>query len=232
MTADSQVLSSREEYAQRLEILRRHMRERGVDVLLIDEAEHLFSIAGWPASGSRYHAWVMPREVAYLRRAAAIGDEAMRLAPWQPRGSPVARGRHPAHGADPVRAQLQRPPTAAHGHRTAHGRPGADAPHAGADPGRAAGRHEAGAVARDAERIVRKQVLAAELRETYDYFTGYTFGYYGGAYMAPRTSDFPRACLPTADWSLEAGMVFHAYTAARGWPSAKRCSPPSRAPTG
>src|SRR2546430_6961112 len=39
-----------------------------------------------------------------------------------------------------------------------------------------------GEVAQDVDRICRAQVLAAGLRDTYDNFTGYTLGYYGGAY--------------------------------------------------
>ena len=72
-----------------------------------------------------------------------------------------------------------------------------------------------GAVARDVDRVCRARVLAAGLRETYDNFTGYTLGYYGATHP-PRTSDFTRAFVPTADWVLEPGMVFHMYTGARG----------------
>ncbi len=72
-----------------------------------------------------------------------------------------------------------------------------------------------GAVARDVDRVCRARVLAAGLRESYDNFTGYTLGYYGATHP-PRTSDFTRAFVPTAEWVLEPGMVFHMYTGARG----------------
>jgi len=72
-----------------------------------------------------------------------------------------------------------------------------------------------GAVARDVDRVCRERVLQAGLREAYDNFTGYTLGYYGATHP-PRTSDFTRAFVPTAEWVLEPGMVFHMYTGARG----------------
>jgi Xaa-Pro aminopeptidase len=73
-----------------------------------------------------------------------------------------------------------------------------------------------GAIARDVDRICRDGVLKAGLRERYDNFTGYTLGYYGTPLLAPRSSDFTRAFLPTAQWPLDPGMVFHMYTGARG----------------
>jgi len=73
-----------------------------------------------------------------------------------------------------------------------------------------------GACAGDVDRICREGVLAAGLRDRYDNFTGYTLGYYGTPLLAPRSSDFTRAFLPGAAWRLEAGMVFHMYTGARG----------------
>jgi len=72
-----------------------------------------------------------------------------------------------------------------------------------------------GAVARDVDRVCRARVLGAGLRDTYDNFTGYTLGYYGATHP-PRTSDFTRAFVPNAEWALDAGMVFHMYTGARG----------------
>jgi Xaa-Pro dipeptidase len=71
-----------------------------------------------------------------------------------------------------------------------------------------------GAVARDVDRISREGVLAAKLRDSYDNATGYTLGYY--APWSPRTSDFTRLFIPTADWVIEAGMVFHMYVSAMG----------------
>ena len=71
-----------------------------------------------------------------------------------------------------------------------------------------------GAVARDVDRICREGVLAAKLRDSYDNATGYTLGYY--APWSPRTSDFTRLFIPTADWAIEPGMVFHMYVSAMG----------------
>jgi Xaa-Pro dipeptidase len=72
-----------------------------------------------------------------------------------------------------------------------------------------------GIPATEVDRITRNGVVAAGLRESYDNATGYTLGYYGTPYPA-RSSDFTRILIPTADWLLESGMVFHLYTSARG----------------
>ncbi|MFC7400620.1 M24 family metallopeptidase [Chelatococcus sp. GCM10030263] len=69
-----------------------------------------------------------------------------------------------------------------------------------------------GALASDVDRILRDQVLAAGLRETYTNITGYTLG----LVTIPRTSDFTRVFLPTSDWLLEENMVFHMYGWAEG----------------
>jgi Xaa-Pro dipeptidase len=50
------------------------------------------------------------------------------------------------------------------------------------------------------------------LAEQYPNTTGYTLG----CVTVPRTSDFTRIFVPTADWLLEDGMVFHMYLSARG----------------
>lgn len=72
-----------------------------------------------------------------------------------------------------------------------------------------------GVPARDVDHITREGMLTAGLRERYDNATGYTLGYYGTPSPA-RSSDFTRTFLPTSGWTLEAGMVFHIYTSARG----------------
>jgi Xaa-Pro dipeptidase len=69
-----------------------------------------------------------------------------------------------------------------------------------------------GAIAADVDRICRDQVLQERLRSEYPNTTGYTLGYHA----TPRTSDLTRALLPTAQWRLEPGQVFHVYTWARG----------------
>lgn len=354
MDAQPQLLFSGEEYAQRLETLRTHMRRRGVEVLLIDEMEHLFYIVGWHASASRYHVavvpvdgdpivllrrldepalaertwlrewvtfadtedpvailaatlerkgwarrrigietdshfltiqryqaikaalpeatfidfpgviWEMrlrksPQEIAYLRKASAIADQAMReaiaaagegriereaaaaaaaafirLGADTGRTGPITSGprsgslhgslgHHRLAAGDIIHMELI---PSVHGYSarlmrpTVIGQPTAEQERTTRTLIRI--QHEQlaamkpGAVARDVDRICREQVLAAGLRETYDNFTGYTLGYYGGSYMAPRSSDFTRAFVPNAEWVLEAGMTFHMYTAARG----------------
>jgi Xaa-Pro aminopeptidase len=69
-----------------------------------------------------------------------------------------------------------------------------------------------GAVAKKVDAIMRYGAVDAGLREDYVNNTGYTLGYYFE--QAPRTSDFTRVFTPEADWSLEAGMIFHMYTSA------------------
>lgn len=71
-----------------------------------------------------------------------------------------------------------------------------------------------GAVAREVDAILREGVVRAGLRETYENITAYTLGLY--APQTPRTSDFTRILTPAADWTLEAGMVFHVYASAGG----------------
>jgi Xaa-Pro aminopeptidase len=70
-----------------------------------------------------------------------------------------------------------------------------------------------GAVARDVDAILREAVLAEGLRPAYDNVTGYMLGLYG---RTPRPSDFSRVFLPSSDWRLEEGMVFHMYVSAGG----------------
>ncbi|MCK6450096.1 MAG: Xaa-Pro peptidase family protein [Alphaproteobacteria bacterium] len=71
-----------------------------------------------------------------------------------------------------------------------------------------------GAAARDVDAIARQGVLDAGLRPSYDNITGYTLGYY--PLSTPRSSNFHRAFLPSAGWTLEDGMVFHMYISAQG----------------
>ena len=71
-----------------------------------------------------------------------------------------------------------------------------------------------GAVARDVDAILRNGALSAGLRSDYPNVTGYTLGYYSPVPI--RSSDFTRCFTPDAQWRLEAGMVFHMYTSAKG----------------
>lgn len=70
-----------------------------------------------------------------------------------------------------------------------------------------------GAIARDVDALMRQEALDAGLRPAYENVTAYTLGLYT---RTPRTSDFSRVFLPTSDWALEEGMVFHLYTTAQG----------------
>lgn len=72
-----------------------------------------------------------------------------------------------------------------------------------------------GVLGRDVDAIARGAALAAGLRSTYDNSTGYTLGYYGTPHPA-RSSDFTRIFVPTAEWTLADGMVFHMYMNAHG----------------
>lgn len=70
-----------------------------------------------------------------------------------------------------------------------------------------------GAIARDVDAIMRRGALDTGLRPTYENVTAYTLGLYT---RTPRTSDFSRVFLPTSNWVLEEGMVFHLYATALG----------------
>ena len=71
----------------------------------------------------------------------------------------------------------------------------------------------AGAKASDADAVLREGLLGEGVRERYENVTGYMLGIYG---RTPRASDFSHVLLPTSDWPLEAGMVFHVYASAEG----------------
>lgn len=71
-----------------------------------------------------------------------------------------------------------------------------------------------GAVAKEVDALARDAVLKAGLRQDYASITGYTLGYYSRT--TPRTSDFSHVFLPNAEWTLQAGMVFHMYLYAAG----------------
>jgi Xaa-Pro dipeptidase len=69
-----------------------------------------------------------------------------------------------------------------------------------------------GAVAREVDAVCRDAVVAAGMRPSYDGVTGHTLGFTG----ARRSTDLSLAFLPTSDWVLEEGMVFHMFTRGRG----------------
>src|SRR5687768_3700043 len=59
---DARLIFSRAEYEDRLRAVRREMAARHVDLLIVDETEHLAYLAGWHASGSRYHGCLVPAD--------------------------------------------------------------------------------------------------------------------------------------------------------------------------
>jgi Xaa-Pro dipeptidase len=72
---------------------------------------------------------------------------------------------------------------------------------------------KAGVLASEVDAIIRQGALSQGLRPLYENVTAYTLGLYT---RTPRTSDFSRVFLPTSDWPLEEGMVFHLYATAQG----------------
>ena len=61
---------SRDEYARRLALVRAKMQERGAEVVLVDEAEHLAYLTGFDRSATRYQACAIPLDgepVMFLR---------------------------------------------------------------------------------------------------------------------------------------------------------------------
>ena len=70
-----------------------------------------------------------------------------------------------------------------------------------------------GAKAAEVDAVLREALLSEGIRDRYTNVTGYMLGIYG---RTPRSSDFSHALLPTSDWRLQAGMVFHMYTSAEG----------------
>ena len=71
----------------------------------------------------------------------------------------------------------------------------------------------ADAKAADVDAVLRDALVNEGIRQRYDNVTGYMLGIYG---RTPRASDFSHTFLPTSDWPLQAGMVFHMYTSAGG----------------
>lgn len=70
-----------------------------------------------------------------------------------------------------------------------------------------------GALASDVDAVIREPMLKEGLREAYTNVTAYSLGLVS---RTPRTSDFVKCFLPTSNWPLETGMVFHVYTSAKG----------------
>ena len=62
MSDDARLVFPRAEYQDRLRAVRRQMAARRIDLLIVDETEHLAYLAGWHASGSRYHGCLVPAD--------------------------------------------------------------------------------------------------------------------------------------------------------------------------
>ena len=62
MSDDARLVFPRAEYQDRLRAVRREMADRHIDLLIVDETEHLAYLAGWHASGSRYHGCLVPAD--------------------------------------------------------------------------------------------------------------------------------------------------------------------------
>ncbi len=70
------------EYAGRLAAVRDRMAARGVDVLIVDAIEHLGWLAGWHASGSRYHACLVPLAGEPVMVCRRLDEPAFRERSW------------------------------------------------------------------------------------------------------------------------------------------------------
>ncbi len=81
MTTDPMLVFSREEYARRLEAVRGEMRERGADVVVVDEAEHLCYLTGFDRSATRYQACAVPLEGDPVMCLRSLDEQEHHLGP-------------------------------------------------------------------------------------------------------------------------------------------------------
>jgi Xaa-Pro dipeptidase len=70
------------EYAERLRAVRAQMVARGIDVLVVDEVEHLGYLTGWHASGSLYHACLLPLDGEPIMVCRRLDEPAFRERSW------------------------------------------------------------------------------------------------------------------------------------------------------
>lgn len=82
MSADVQLLFSRDEYARRLDAVRTAMRQRGIDILLVDETEHLFYLAGFGPSATVYQACIVPLDADPVMVLRRLDEASMRDHTW------------------------------------------------------------------------------------------------------------------------------------------------------
>jgi len=73
---------SREEYAARLAAVRRRMVERGADLVLVDEAEHLAYLTGFDRSATRYQVLAVPLEGEPVLLLRALDEASLLERSW------------------------------------------------------------------------------------------------------------------------------------------------------
>lgn len=79
---DSTLAFSRDEYTRRLAALRRTMRERDAEIVLVDEADHFCYLTGFDRSATRYQVCAIPLEgdpVMFLR---SLDEPSFLERPW------------------------------------------------------------------------------------------------------------------------------------------------------
>jgi Xaa-Pro dipeptidase len=73
---------TREEYQQRLSAVRTKMAERGIDVVLLDELEHLSYITGYAPRGTRYQVCAVPLEDEPVMLVRSVDEITFREQSW------------------------------------------------------------------------------------------------------------------------------------------------------
>jgi Xaa-Pro dipeptidase len=73
---------SREEFDQRLDRLVGHMVKRGVDVLVVDETEHLAYLIGYSPSAATYQACLVSREGDLLAVVRELDEPTFLAQSW------------------------------------------------------------------------------------------------------------------------------------------------------
>ncbi|MCA1326403.1 M24 family metallopeptidase [Herbaspirillum sp. alder98] len=68
------LLFSPDEYQQRIATVRSHMRQRGIDLLLIDQTEFLFYLTGFSISENMYRACLLPADGAPVMILRAVDE--------------------------------------------------------------------------------------------------------------------------------------------------------------
>lgn len=82
MNNNPKLLFSKEEYQQRVDAVRRHMKDRGVDLLLVDQTEFLFYLTGFGISENMYRAFLLPLEGEPVMVLRAVDEDSLRSCSW------------------------------------------------------------------------------------------------------------------------------------------------------